>query len=62
MRFYIVYFIVDIFVDTAQKFQAWNQYALIEVGLFVIFFVITAWFSWRFYTGMFRGFDFYQED
>ena len=61
-RFSVVYFIVATFVETGQTLHVWEHYALIEAGITAVLVFVTIWFSWRFYTGMFREFDFYDEE
>lgn len=62
LRSYIVYFAVTTFVDIGQTLHVWEHYALMKASITAILVLATIWFSWRFYTGMCRDFDFYDEE
>jgi hypothetical protein len=61
-RFTTTYFVIAYFVGIGRKLGIWEHYALIEAGLVIIYFLISAWFVWRGYLGMVRDLDFYDED
>lgn len=62
IRFYAVYFVIAIAVEGWQRLVGFEHYALVECGLGIFFFSVSAWFVWRLYTGIVRDMDFYDDN
>ena len=61
IKFYAVYFVIATAVEGAQQIVGPEHYTIIRWGLALVYFSISAWFVWRFYTGMIRDMDFYDD-
>ena len=62
IRFLLVYFIIAFAIGAWQQFIGFEHYTLIQWGLGILYFSVTAWFFWRGYAGMVRDGDFYDDD
>ena len=61
-RFFGAYFVVASLIEVWQENVGFEHYGLIECGSITVLVLVTAWFVWRFYTGMVRDCDFYDDD
>jgi hypothetical protein len=61
-RFVAVYFVSSTFVEVGQQLGFWTHRWIITAGLTAIYFAVAGWFGWRFYTGMDRDGDFFEEE
>ena len=62
LRFIFYYFVVAIGIDFWQQVVGFEHYTLVQWGLGIFYFSVSAWFGWQAYTGMVRDMDFYDDD
>ena len=61
VRFILLLGLAEFTLQIVHRFGGLEHYGLIEFGLWGAGILITGWFVWRLYTGVYRDGDFYDE-